>query len=62
MNAQIETWYWSSTPVESFHEQTQSKQIERLVELFWVVNFFEGGNYHIKALEKNSVICVRKDD
>ena len=64
MNAQIETWYWSSTPVEPFHEQTQSQsnQIERLVELFWVVNFFEGGNYHIKAVEKNSVICVRKED
>ena len=62
MNAQIETWYWSSTPVESFHGHSLSDKLERFIELMWVINFFEGGNYHIKSLEKNSVICVRSSN
>ena len=62
MNAQIETWYWTSTPVESFHEHILSDKLDRIVESMWVVNFFEGGNYHMKVSEKNSVICVRKPD
>jgi hypothetical protein len=52
MNQQVDSWYWSSS-------SSDNQNMKRGAEKVWVVNFFEGGNYHNGIEQKNSLICVR---
>jgi hypothetical protein len=62
MNHQVDSWYWSSTKSEDFENLDRNQNtlaVKRDNEKMWVVNFFEGGNFHNGIDQKNSVICVR---
>jgi hypothetical protein len=50
MNNQIQSWYWSSTPYE--------KEIESA----WVIDFFEGGNFHNCKKDQNLVMAIRNGE
>jgi hypothetical protein len=49
MNAQVESWYWSSTPYAKDNNSA------------WVVDFFEGGNFHNCKKDANLVMSVRNN-
>jgi hypothetical protein len=51
MNAQISSWYWSSTPYTDILLKDD--------DVVWVVDFFEGSNFHNCKNENNLVISVR---
>ena len=59
MNRQVESWFWSSTPVKDYSKGIKDIKVKRLITTSWAVNFFEGGNYHNSVDQKNSVLCVR---
>lgn len=59
MNKQVESWYWTSEDVGAFSKGVNDKQVKRMTDTAWAINFFEGGNYHITKTEKQSLICVR---